>query len=83
MDSNNNYLVAYGYTQRPVVMDFIQAIKELSEEKDLLDAIPNLKDIIDYISFDVLEYDAFVEYLTSEQNKRDATPVKKKKKKRD
>jgi hypothetical protein len=63
MDSNSNYLVAYGYSKRPIVMDFLTAMKELSEDKELLLTIPNLKEIIDYVSFDVMEYDEFVEFF--------------------
>jgi hypothetical protein len=63
MDSNSNYLVAYGYSKRPIIMDFLTAMKELSEDKELLLTIPNLKEVIDYVSFDVMEYAEFVEFF--------------------
>ena len=47
MDTNGIYLTAYGYNEKPVVMNFFVAVKTLSEEKELAAVIPNFQEKID------------------------------------
>ncbi len=67
MDTNGIYLTAYGYDEKPVIMNFFVAVKQLSEEKDLAAAIPNFHEVIDYVGFEIMEYDDFIKYLDKDQ----------------
>ncbi len=80
-DTNGNYIMAYGYNQKPAIMEMKYAIEALAKEEDLIVAIPNFHQIIDYICFDVMKHKKFIKYMTAQEEKMQKAENKLKKKK--
>ncbi len=79
-DSNANYIIAYGYKSKPTVMDLKFAFEQIITEQDLNEVIPNFKQIVDYISIDIMQYDKFVKYMEKQESKAIKTENNLKKK---
>jgi hypothetical protein len=69
MDDHGNYVNAYGYQQPPAIIDMKYAIETLSKEEDLIAAIPNFHNIIDYICFEVMTHKKFIKYMVKQEKK--------------
>lgn len=80
LDSKDNYVISYGYEERPAVIDIKYAFDQLPKEEDLKAAIPNLEKVFDYISVDIMNHDKFLKYM-EKQEKKAAKAEKKMKKK--
>jgi hypothetical protein len=68
MDNNYNYVMAYGYNHKPSILEFKYAIETLSNDEELIVAIPNFKNIIDYVCFDVMSHKKFIEYMVQQED---------------
>ena len=80
-DTNGNYMIAYGYNQKPAIMEMKYAIEALAKEEDLISVIPNFHQIIDYICFDVMKHKKFIKYMIAQEEKMQKAENKLKKKK--
>lgn len=80
MDQKDSYMIAYGYEEKPIVMEFKGALEQFSKEPDLKAAIPDFEKIIDLVCFDVMDHKTFINYM-EKQEKKAAKAEKKSKKK--
>lgn len=69
MDDKGQYIMAYGYNQKPAIIDMKVAIETLSTEKDLIAAIPNFHEVIDFICFSVMKHKKFIKYIDEQEEK--------------
>lgn len=86
MDSNENYVISYGYEQRPAIIDLKFMFEQLITDKTsgLHEAIPDFKKVIDYVSIDIMNHKKFVKYMEKQEtiaNKKEAKAKSKKGKK--
>lgn len=81
-DTNSNYIMAYGYTQKPAIMEMKYAIEALSQEQDLIAAIPNFHQVIDYVCFQVMKHKKFLKYMEEQEAKMAKAEAKAEKKKK-
>lgn len=77
-DDKNNYITAYGYDRQPAIMEMKMAIESILGDEDLRKRIPNLDEIIDFICFDVMTYEMFVDYIIDQEMKLEAKESKEK-----
>ena len=80
MDQKENYITAYGYNERPIILEFKNALEQFSNEEDLKETIPNFENIIDFVCFDVMKYKKFIKYLEKQGKKAKKTEKKSNKK---
>lgn len=66
-DDKGQYIMAYGYNQKPAIIDMKVAIETLSTEKDLIAAIPNFHEVLDYICFSVMKHKKFIKYIDEQE----------------
>ena len=69
MDDRSNYVMAYGYSHKPAIIEFKYAIEALSNDEELIIAIPNFKNIIDYICFEVMSHKKFIKFMVEQEKK--------------
>jgi len=69
MDSNQKYIMAYGYDHIPSILEMKCAIETLSLDKDIALNIPNLEEVLDYICFYVMVYDEFITYMDNQYDR--------------
>ncbi len=81
MDSNSNYVISYGYEQRPAVIDLKYAFDQVSKEPDLAAVIPDWQKQIDYVSVDIMGHEKFVKYMVKQEKQAKKVDKKKKKEK--
>lgn len=81
-DSKNNYVMAYGYKDIPVILDLKYAFETLAKEEDLIHAIPDFHKIMDYICVDIMSHDKFIKYVETQENKMQKNELKKAKNKK-
>jgi hypothetical protein len=79
-DQKGNYMIAYGYEEKPIVMEFKGALEQFSKEESLKSVIPDFEKIIDLVCFDVMDHKTFVKYM-EKQEKKAAKAEKKAEKK--
>lgn len=80
-DSEDNYIIGYGYEQKPAIIDFKYAFEQLSNEQDLVETIPDFKKIVDYISVSIMNHKKFVKYMIKQEENAQKAEKKQKKKK--
>ena len=83
MDSNENYVISYGYEQRPAIIDLKFMFEQLITDKTsgLHEAIPDFEKVIDYVSIDIMNHKKFLKYMEKQEKKADKADKKKKKRK--
>ena len=81
-DQKQNYMIAYGYEEKPIVMEFKNALEQFSKEKDLKDIIPDFEKIIDLVCFDVMDHKTFIKYMEKQEKKAKKAKKKNKKEKK-
>lgn len=69
MDHNSTYMMAYGYNEKPIIMEFMGAVEQFSKEQELKDAIADFEKIIDLVCFEVMDYDTFIKYIEEQEKK--------------
>ena len=81
MDSNDNYVISYGYEQRPAIIDLKFMFEQIISDKTsgLHEAIPDFEKVIDYVSVDIMNHKKFMKYM-DKQDAKDAKAEKKNKK---
>lgn len=82
MDSKENYVMAYGYSDRPAIIDMKYAFDALAKEDDLAVAIPDFHNIMDYVCVDVMSHKKFMKYMVDQEAKMKKLETKKEKKKK-
>lgn len=80
-DQKENYMMAYGYEEKPVVMEFKGALEQFVKEPELKEAIQDFENIVDLVCFDVMDYDKFIKYMEKQEKKAAKAEKKKSKKK--
>jgi hypothetical protein len=68
-DQKQNYMIAYGYEEKPIVMEFKGALEQFAKEPELKAAIQDFEQIIDLVCFDVMDHKAFVKYMEKQEKK--------------
>lgn len=83
MDSNDNYVISYGYEQRPAIIDLKYMFEQIIADKTsgLHSAIPDFEKVIDYVSVDIMNHKKFVKYMEKQEENADKAEKKTKKKK--
>ena len=76
-DSNNNYIMGYGYPDTPSILDMKYAFDTLSKDQELVAAIPDFHHVFDYISVDVMKHKKFIKYMTEQEEKLRKAEAKK------
>lgn len=79
-DQKGNYMIAYGYEEKPIIMEFKGALEQFSKEPDLKAAIPDFEKIIDLVCFDVMDHKTFVKYMEKQEKKMQKAEKKTQKK---
>lgn len=79
-DTNNNYVMAYGYEDAPVILDMKYAFDSLSKDAELAIAIPDFHKVFDYITVDVMTHKKFMKYVTEQEEKMQKMEKKSSKK---
>ena len=79
-DQKGSYMIAYGYEEKPVIMEFKGALEQFSKEPDLIAAIPDFEKIIDLVCFDVMDHKKFIKYMEKQEKKAEKADKKAKKK---
>lgn len=69
MDQKGSYMMAYGYEEKPIVMEFKGALEQFSKEPDLKAVIPDFEKIVDLVCFDVMNHKTFVKYMEKQEKK--------------
>lgn len=80
MDSNDNYVISYGYDQRPTIIDLKFMFEQLITDKTsgLHTAIPDFEKVIDYVSLDIMSHSKFIKYMGKQEKKAEKAEKKKK-----
>ena len=81
MDSNSNYVISYGYNERPAIIDLKYAFEQLVKEPDLIAIIPDWEKQVDYVSVDIMGHEKFVKYMVKQEKLAKKADKKSKKKK--
>lgn len=68
-DSNNNYVMAYGYEGAPAILDMKYAFESLGNDPELQVAIPDFHKVFDYITVDVMTHKKFMKYVAEQEEK--------------
>ncbi len=76
-DSNNNYIMGYGYPDAPTILDMKYAFDTLSKDQELVAAIPDFHRVFDYISVDVMKHKKFIKYMSEQEEKLRKAEAKK------
>lgn len=76
-DSNNNYVMGYGYEDSPTILDMKYAFDTLSKDPELVVAIPEFSRVFDYISVDVMTHKKFIKYMEEQEQKLRKMEAKK------
>ncbi len=79
-DSNDNYVMGYGYPDAPTILDMKYAFDTLSKDQELAAAIPDFHRVFDYISVDVMTHKKFIKYMGKQEEKLRKAEAKKDKK---
>lgn len=71
MDSNDNYVISYGYEQRPAIIDMKYMFEQIMSDKTsgLHEAIPDFEKVIDYVSVDIMKHKRFIKYMDKQEEK--------------
>ena len=80
MDSHDNYVISYGYEQRPAVIDLKYAFGQVTKEEDLVAVIPDWKKQVDYVSVAIMDHEKFVKYMVKQEKLANKAEKKSKKK---
>jgi len=81
MDSSQNYVISYGYEQRPAVIDLKYAFDQVSKEPDLVAVIPDWQKQVDYVSVETMNHKRFIKYMVEQEKLAQKAEKKSKKKK--
>ena len=69
MDQKGNYMIAYGYEEQPIIMEFKGALEQFAKEPDLIAAIQDFEKIVDLVCFEVMNHKRFVKYMEKQEKR--------------
>jgi len=65
-DSNNQYIISYGYDVYPNILELKYVFSQLVQETDLIELIPDWSNNVDYTLIKIMKKNKFVKYMKTQ-----------------
>lgn len=80
MDNKDNFIEAYGYEEKPNVLDLKYAFGDMLEADSMFSkSVPDAQKVFDYVTVDIMKHKKFVKYMEDQEARAKKLEAKKEK----